>query len=248
MGIPEMQPAVIITNQRTGGTFLAWCLSNHASIHCERGEILHSKNRWSGAYDGDAIRLLDAALHCQFYRISMVKLVYSQAFRKEIREYLVELQPLVIWLVRENLLRQAVSVFLLKMSNKGQVEDRVHTVEDSLSISVRLDPGAVLSYMGGLDRRNKRARDVLKDFEHVLRVTYREITGGENEGSDRLPEAVGTQICEFLQIPYRPMRAELKRVNPYPLNELISNWTELKMAVRKSRFSRFVESDAEDWG
>jgi len=40
------KPFIILANVRTGGTFLAHCLSNHPEIHCDRGETIHHGSIW----------------------------------------------------------------------------------------------------------------------------------------------------------------------------------------------------------
>ena len=63
-------PAVIITLQRTGGSWLAGCLSNHPDIFCTRGEPLAKRSLWTRAAPDDVARL-DLILRQQYYKIAM---------------------------------------------------------------------------------------------------------------------------------------------------------------------------------
>jgi len=52
------QPAILLTEPRTGGTFLAGCLSNHTDVFCARGEPFHRGSRWGVACQDEVERLV----------------------------------------------------------------------------------------------------------------------------------------------------------------------------------------------
>jgi len=227
--------AVIIANKRTGGTFLSWCLSNHPNIHCERGEILHPRHPMRAYMVGSNLEWIKMILSAQFYQVSMCKLVYDQALVPDIWNYLCEIQPHIVWLRRENLLRQAVSLYLAKFAR------RIHSYADPPAEKIQIETNALIATMAGLEEYNQTMEEALGAMEHVLPVTYAEITGTDN--ASEMNETAGRRVCAFLGVSYYPMRTALKRVNPFPLCETLSNWTEIETALKDTRFSAFLDGN-----
>lgn len=245
VAMSPVYPAVIIANVRTGGTFLSHCLSNHHDVFCAREEIMHSRGIWMQTLRNvDRLDLLHCMLHQPHYRVSMVKLTYSQAFKDPIWPYLVKLQPKVIWLRRENALRQAVSVILIKLGNKGAINHPSHATQKVAAARVTLEPRIVINHAHGLLKREARVAHRFDVMADVLPVTYAEIVGGEGRTASELPAEAGQRICAFLDIPYCRMPGGLRRVNPQPLREIIENWSEVRAAIAADcELARFLEKE-----
>lgn len=232
------RPAVIIAAIRSGGTFLSHCLSNHPQIFCDRGEPLHHDSVWVSNLHPDRRHLLAAILNQTGYEVSMCKLTYAQAFHPHIWPWLAKRQPAVIWLTRENLIRQAVSVLINRQARRqGGIKRPQHTFQELRPVQVELAPEQVLAKARELRSHDNQARQRLAGFKAVLPLTYNQIIGGEGESAIRLPVRTTTRLCEFLDVRRETLRSDLKRVNPFALRTLLANWRQVTAAVQASEFA-----------
>ena len=233
------RPAVIIASVRSGGTFLAHCLSNHPQIFCDRGESLHYRSLWHTHLTTNRAELIYCLTHMQGWRVSMCKLTYQQAFLTEVWHYVVELQH-VIWLRRENTIRQAVSHILNQAARQGKIKRPQHTFGRVGSICVELVPKRVLRVARGLLEQDRRARRRLKPLK-PLALTYEQIVGP----ASTLADEAAQQICTFLEVRYVQLGCELTRINPQPLAEIITNWEAVREALEGSEFAHCLRDEAD---
>lgn len=240
MSLFQTRQAVIVANQRSGGTFLATCLSNHPDIHCERGEVTHRRHIWRTFIQLDNVTALQLALHQHFYRVSMCRLTYGHAFLEPTGPYLLKIQPYVLWLRRENWLRQAVSNLVLKLAWRETRLQRAHTMAPLPVFRFKIEPRALIHGMDVIAAREAEAEVAIKGFKRVLELTYTEITGGKTDAAG-LAEPAGRRVCAFLGVDYTPMPGCLRRVNPAPLDQIIINWPEMRKALEQSAYARFLE-------
>ena len=229
------RPAVIIASVRSGGTFLAHCLSNHPQIFCDRGESLHYRSLWHTHVTTNRPELLFCLTHMQGYQVSMCKLIYQQALLGEVWPHIAELEH-VIWLRRENTIRQAVSHVLNQAARQGNIKRPQHTFDRVESICVELAPERVLRVARGLLEQDRRARKRLKPLA-PLALTYEQIIGP----ASTLTDETTRRICEFLGVRYVPLGCELTRINPQPLAEMIENWDAVRRAIEASEFAEHLE-------
>jgi len=230
------RPAVIVAAVRSGGTFLAHCLSNHPQIFCDRGESLHYKGLWHTYLIKNRVKLIYCLTHMQGYQVSMCKLTYQQAFLDEVWSYIAELEH-VIWLRRENTIRQAISHILNQMARQGKIKRPQHTFGRVGAICVELVPKRVLYTARVLLEQDQWTRKRLKPL-NPLALTYEEIVGP----SSTLADGAAQKLCEFLQVRYIPTLAcELTRINPQPLAEMIENWDAMRGAIEGSEFAHCLE-------
>lgn len=238
------RPAVIIAAIRSGGTFLTHCLSNHSQIFCDRGEPLHHLSVWCTTITQHRRRLLTALLNQTGYQVSMVRLTYIQALETNIYNWLVEKQPRVIWLYRENLLRQALSVHInLMVRRAGTIDRPQHTFRDVRPVQIAVEPGLFVKYLRGLQEQNLRMKKALDKFERVYPLTYAQVVGGESNTAYQLPMETANPLCKFLDVRCEMMSCDLRPVNPYPLSEMISNWKSVQVAVRQSEYAGLLETE-----
>jgi len=239
---PTKEPlssAVIIAGGRTGGTFLAHCLSSHPDIFCDRGEPLHHASVWHTNLTLDRVKLLYCLTHMQGYRVSMCKLLYQQAFKPEVWDYVVKTQPRVIWLTRDNTIRQAVSIILNRLAREGKIEHPAHSFDDVKPVQVELAPDQVLGMARKVAALYEYARNELTKMGAVLHITYEQVA--QNDG--KLSAVVGREVCEFLDVRYRAMACDLKRVNPLPLKKIVTNWRDVSAAIKGSEFRACLEGE-----
>jgi hypothetical protein len=230
------RPAVIVASVRSGGTFLAHCLSNHPQIFCDRGESLHHTSLWHTHLTADRRKLLYCLTHMQGYRVSMCKLTYHQAF-SEVWDYIRRVP--VLWLRRENVIRQAVSVIVNGMARGGRIQRPQHTFRRVQDIRVNLGPELVLRAARGLLERDQQAMERLEDLR-ALALTYEEIVGP----ASTLADGAARRICAFLGVRYvATLGCELTRINAQPLSEMIENWDEVRRAIKGSELAHFLDAD-----
>jgi hypothetical protein len=237
------QPAVIVANIRSGGTFLAHCLSNHPQIFCDRGESLHHFSVWHTYLRVQAVDLLHCLLHMQGYCISMCKLTYTQTFHDSVWEYLGKLQPRVIWLRRENVIRQAVSALLNKLARSGEIVRPQHTFESVPPARIAISPETIIEAAREMVQQDHVARAKMANFKTRLEMTYAEMIGGEQAAPDELTEKAARRLCEFLGVRTISLSCELKRVNPAPLRETLTNWPDVESAVRASDLAHCLKDE-----
>src|SRR5512139_4102857 len=104
------RPAIILAGVRTGGIFLAHCLSNHPRIFCDRSEPLNGKHIYYQLLRPDLVKILTCLTHQPFYHVSMCKVTFGQAVLPGVWEYITKNVPNVIFLTRRSVLHQAVSL------------------------------------------------------------------------------------------------------------------------------------------
>lgn len=249
--IPEARAAVVVASWRCGGTFLNYCLSNHPDIYCDRGEPMHRFSPWRAAMPGDPAELLRCVFDQRHYLVSMCKLTYVQAFHESVLPYLVKIKPAVIWLRRENVVRQAVSLMLAKRVmavNPTARPEALHTWGEATATAPSALPAeAVLKEARALALADERARERLERyFPGYLELTYAQIIGGEGMTANHLPTASARRVCEFLSVPYQMLSCNLRRVNPKPLREMLANWPEVEAALQGSELAGHLR-DEERW-
>lgn len=237
------RPAIIVAAIRSGGTFLSHCLSNHTQIFCDRSEPLHHRSVWYQGMNPDRQNLLAALLNQTGYLVSMCKLTYIQALEANVMKWLVAKQPMVIWLYRENLLRQAISVHLNWVARRDGMDHPQHSFRYSKPVKIDVDPGLFLKYMRGLNEQNERMKAALVQYKQVYVLTYADVVGGEGKTTYLLPPKTADDLCKFLGVRSECLSCDLRPINPYPLRELIGNWTEVERAVKASPFADQLEKD-----
>lgn len=227
--LATVQPAVILSMPRVGSTFLTHCLSNHPDIFCMRGEPLGSRRHKLGL---PAVELLHWLLYDQtHYEASVCEISRAQYVRLSgIKEYLLEHQPAVIVLIRENVLRQALASLLAKKVPR-------HTTRRIRPISAEIEPDKLLASCRKWRNGIKNARNKAGRFDKALEVTYAEMVGGEGHVATELQPQAAKRICKFLGVPVKRMRCNLRPTCHWPLDEMITNWRDVRRAIKASKFA-----------
>jgi hypothetical protein len=221
--------AVIIGANRTGGTFLASCLSNHPDIRCPRGEVFHARAVWQQRLSslGHA-ELLDFVLSEPFYQVCMCRLTYTQALNPEVSSYLLGAGVKVIHLVREELVT-VTSALLAKVERKdGKTrhailgEDGADDVVDDEVLYV--GPEVVLRAMRQLRSARAKFEQVYGGADMLL-VRYEEMISGGH----LLDGGVAARVCAFLGVvPIVPLWARNRKMHKRALSTYYARWPEIK--------------------
>ena len=175
----------------------------------------------------------------QGYQVSMCKLIYQQAFLRDVWNYITGFPAIpVIWLRRGNTIRQAVSHILNQVARQGNIKRPQHTFDRVESICVELAPERVLRVARGLLEQDRWAQKRLSRLEpKPLALTYEQIIGP----ASTLADEATRRICGFLGVRYVPLGCELTRINPQPLAEMIENWDAVRRAIEASEFAEHLE-------
>jgi len=199
---------------------------------------------WYQNFSPRRARLLSALLNQTGYQVSMCRITYVQALDAGVWKWLVKNQPKAIWLHRENVLRQAISEYINRTARRTDRLDRPeHTFEEAGPVRVKIDPALFLKMARGLREQNERVRALLPALRDVYHLTYAQVAGGENVQASSLPWTTAESLCFFLGIQPEVLGCRLKRVNPYPLREMIANWPEVEKAVKGSEFAGMLEDE-----
>jgi len=238
----ERQRAVIVSAQRSGGLFLAGCLSNHKDIHCPREEPFRRQAIWQQRLKLKPAALLDFVLSEPYYRVRMCRLTYDQAFHPELRAYLLANKVKIIHLTRAVL--PTVTSTLLAKSEIASGQPR-HVLETRFPDEEVLDVGPedVLKRIQHLLGQRKRYAQVFSKTDQ-LGISYEAMTGGGKEAG-MLPSEVTVQIYRFLDVPYAQMGAANRKMHRRPISSYYSRWPEIRAAIR-ARFPEALE-EAKAW-
>lgn len=236
-------PAVILTTQRTGSTFLVECLRSHPEIFVS-GEILNGMpDRPGPSYRGPFKQVVKVANMIRrgawyppfrlgrFYsgqdgKVRIFKAMYNQLARPFALSFLQGVEGLrVIHLSRHNLLKVHVSTLLMPKRRQLQA------VAPTEPVWIRVDPNKAIARM-------RQARASFQKFDDAfarkarLHIHYEDLVDGP-----RLQPATGERICEFLGVSQLPMRSRLIKMNPESLRDMVTNYDELADAISKTEFA-----------
>ena len=240
------RPALLITHTRSGGTMLNYALSTHQRIFWTRGEPMLRAMEWGKAFpDASNTQILECITRASFYTAAGCKVTYEQ-FTPDVYDW-IESKPRIslLHLVRENMIRVAVSQMLTGMVCTQQLKHRAHSFDVIETPKVHLDPASVLARANKQDQDVTRRRKMLEKLgKPVMELTYQNLVGGHTE-VDRLPEYETHEICKFLGVRYEVLRCDLRRVNRAPLSEIIENWEDVKKHVGQSRWEWCLNMEEE---
>lgn len=88
--------------------------------------------------------------------------------------------------------------------------------------------GSLIDRLRDLDSQHSEMEDLLKN-KSSLKLTYE-----EHISSD--PRVAYGLVCRYLGMQANPVTVKLKKTNPFPLNEIISNWTEVSHALSGTEY------------
>ncbi len=236
-------PAILIAHTRSGGTFVNHCLSNHPQIYCPRGEPLLQGAEYYTAFPKAGKRqILHLVTRATHYRVGMCKVTYEQ-LDEVIWVYLKSRKAKVLHLVRENMPRVVVSQIITGMVASRTIEHEAHTFHALKPIKVSIPADLII-------RRCNRQWADIKAMRHrlsksglnVKHLLYRQLVGYEGQEANQITESVAFSICDFLGVERRPLRTSLKKVNPWLMKDLLSNWSEVRKSLMNSPFKKYVDS------
>ncbi|MFO7743383.1 MAG: hypothetical protein R6X31_13845 [Anaerolineae bacterium] len=143
-----------------------------------------------------------------------------------------KLRPRIIFLTRENKLKQAISALYLKAGKCAHPGFSVHSLNgDRPAFQTKIDPQAALGWRNRFAKTEKVARRTIKaEGLDYLEITYEQMTGGQHV--DCIVAEVAEGLCEFLSVDDHPLCAGLKKLAPPDISDIVTNWAEIRKAAR----------------
>ena len=223
-------PYVILTDTRTGGTFLALCLDMHPMICCWRAEPLGRKiiRRHTKLTDD---QVLDIALGLHHCTASVGKITAPQV-NDVVLDYLETNDVGIIRFKRaivDCVISREVSRINAQPSHTdggGLSRDRTKPFELE---PVEMSPKRVVALC-----RYRLQREAMLDChaERIARptieITYEECT---DSPPNELAPAVTVRVCRFLGVEPKRLVSPIVRGNPYRRDQIVSNWEEVDNAL-----------------
>jgi hypothetical protein len=232
--------AVIIAGARVGSAMLCNALDSHPQISCEREDPLDYKTS-PYFYQGlEPHQTLQLVLSRVGYQWCICKVSYRSLKNTISLEDLIEMGvERVIHLWRENALRVVVSAALNTSARNGERKHPTHAWETPEISRIELDPANVLSearrYI--LNVRAMQAQLSVCGLP-VLNLRYEDIA---HPGTAQLWHTDENRVTEFLDVMEFHLTTDTRPINPYPLSEIVTNWSVVKAALAGTELERFCD-------
>lgn len=219
--------AVIISAQRSGGLFLAGCLSNHPDISCPREEIFKRETIWQRKIRLNHGHLLDFVLSQPFYKVNACRLTYDQIFNPEIEAWIKKNQIRLIHLTRM-ILPTVTSTLLAKMEMSAGTPR--HYFDDSFKDDEILEvtPEEVIHRIKHLLKQRKAFQE--RFGSDRLELKYEEIT----KHGWMLPQEETVKICDFLEIQALRLTTQNRKMHRRPVRSYYKNWIQIEIELEKA--------------
>jgi len=224
-----MTRAILIATNRSGSTFLNHALDSHYAIGWERGEPLTELRDHA-----DPVACVHSVLDAKRgYKVVGCKLSYRYLRDVLTWDGLARLEiDRLIHLYRADAVRTTLSAMINIMARDGKISRPYHTTEPlpPVHITVNVDDfvNECLRYVGNV-RSMKQA--IMDQDIPTFTMTYADLVNGEGNETNHVFTSVAHGTCLFLGVPYAPLTANLRRVNPQPIDDIVTNWTELAHAL-----------------
>ena len=237
LGVFDRQytPCLILTRSRSGSTLLTRALRSHPHL-ITRGEVLRAYNPLLEHVHGDPIKSVRRVYIPYPRHIQAVgfKLFYTHNNKGQeawtwLRDHCPTLK--IIHLIRENRLRVRVS-YLISQETQQWVKTTQHAGESHPPMRVHVDISEWQKRMQYVDAMREEALSFF-DGHDVLRVTYTDLINNWDETT--------RHIQTFLDVTPQPLKRSTRKQNPYPLSELITNYGEVRAALRGTEWEWMLE-------
>ena len=135
----------------------------------------------------------------------------------------------VILLLRENVLRNALSD--LRARSTGIYHYRDDNEEQRLGLSkLNVDTNVLKQKMDYIIKQNKKLESIVSKMDH-LKIYYEDFEDWNNTIN---------RISDFLDVSREQIAAGAKKLNPYTLQDMISNYKEVDSWLKKNNYSAFA--------
>lgn len=233
-GVSVDSKFVIVGQGRTGSQLLVSLLNKHPEIYCD-SEIFHpeyfGKIIWPKSYIKSREMLAEKKDKSVYgFKVKHYQLLNDQKIKpKKLFEYLNQEGWKFIYLNRSNLLRHSLSNF------KANESGVYHSAEKKQYQKLKIDPQELISYMKGKEQFKKEECEALEGISY-LSVNYeKDLSNAECQ------QRTANQIFEYLNLQSVDVRSEYKKTSLKDLKDMIENYEEVKTALVKTKFVKFLE-------
>lgn len=250
-----MTKFIIFTLPRTGSTLLSKSLNKHPDIFCD-DEIFHFsfRNFFSpNQFRFIKIKLLpkkiNYIINYPFTYLKMksfldnyftnkpnenfmargFKLMYYQTFYTPgLLSYLKKNNIKVILLLRENILRNALSDLRARSTGIYHHQDDNEEKRSGLA-KLNVDTNELQQKMDGIINQNKKLAAIVSNMDYI-KIRYEDFTDWN---------ATMNRLAAFLNVSTAEISAGAKKLNPDNLQDMIENFAEIKTWLKQNNYSEF---------
>jgi LPS sulfotransferase NodH len=149
-----------------------------------------------------------------------------------------EREAKIIHLRRRDKMRQAVSLIINEMARDGSIPFHPqHARATPKRIAVTIGPERLKAMVARLIKQETFWQSQLFEARlPMISLTYRAIIGEGIISAQQVAPAAAKRVCEFLGVPYRGLPVGLRRVNPWRLDRMIANWSDIEPLMGAPEF------------
>jgi hypothetical protein len=228
---------VIYSHYRTGSTLLGELLDCHPAIQCA-GEVFHQncipqKVLFPCLFLEERLRESQAQAYCVSLKTDQVRRVLINKIYDP-KRFLHKLHHKgwkFIHLKRRNILRQALSNLIANQRAQW------HSWSESLPAQEksRIDSNRLLREMEWAQRISLMEDALLQQIPHATFFYEDDLLSPERH------QGTADRIFNFLSLPTVSVRAKMLRLSKDDISAFVENYSDLKAAVRQSKFAEFLE-------
>jgi hypothetical protein len=166
----------------------------------------------------------------QSFKARGFKLMYYQTFYTPgLVSYLKRNHVKIILLLRENILRNALSDLRARSTGIYHYQNETEPVLNGLS-KLHVDTVSLKNKMLHIIDQNKKLESIASGMDH-LKIRYEDFSNWDNTMN---------RITEFLGVSTQQIHAGAKKLNPVDLEEMIENYEEVKNWLRENNYAEFI--------
>lgn len=235
---PKTRPKekfVIFGTGRSGSTLLVSLLNSNSNVFCDN-EIYHRRVFFPGLYRNARSLLGNKEIYgfkCLTYHIGKILKVK----REEQSDFLRKLSDegyRIIYLQRENAVRQALSNLYARHRNQFHSNSTVMTKNEDKKMTV--DLSEFNDWVEGLQRQSKREESLLDGIPH-LKLFYERDLADPASHVETLKK-----LSEYLSVTFELPETELQKVTPKKLSTFIKNHQEVENFILEKGYSYFLNT------
>ena len=229
LGYKDYVPFIVLSRSRTGSNFLNSSLRSHPNVRV--------KGEHFGHLGGDSIekRYGDVfGKQPRYIKAAGCKVFYYHPHHGDATELFSLLQKnrnlRVIHLKREDTLRSVLS-WMIARENDTYVANSNRALMSADKKRVSVDPNELIEWIEKTLYWERWGDEFFSEHQ-LLNISYEELTGDLNNTFQR--------VLEFLGLPESTPVTNLKRQNPEPVGDLISNWNEGREKLILAGYEKYI--------
>ena len=218
---------------RCGSTAVAHHLQQHPQIKWA-GEIIEHESEKDAALNKINLFATNSFRKYSGIEIKPFHLRNCRISPQEFLNYLTDKHfSKIIFLTRKNMLRQLISSLISRQTKVWHIKktdhQKLHQIHlNPNAITVRGNTRSLIETLEQIEKDISDFEKILQNYT-VLRLYY--------EDDVLSSPAIGyKKICEFSGIPHIENSISLVKTNPFPLQEIITNFSEIKEHLDNTRF------------